>query len=97
MMGEGSSGARRGRGCLRLQAADMPTQQRPDGVGDGDGDGETGEGYRTVSVTQKKRPRIRRPMPWRSYKMLNLLTNWFMVLQVLVMVPRYAIKPTSLH
>lgn len=36
-------------------------------------------------------------MPCRSYRMLNLLMNWFMLLHVLVMVPRYAMRPTSLH
>lgn len=39
-------------------------------------------------LAQKKSPLILRPMPCRSYRMLNLLMNWFMLLHVLVMVPK---------
>lgn len=37
---------------------------------------------------QKKSPLILRPMPCLSYRTLNLLMNWFILLQVLVMVPK---------
>ena len=46
---------------------------------------------------QKKSPLILRPIPCLSYRTLNLLMNWFILLQVLVMVPKYAMRPTSLH
>jgi hypothetical protein len=52
--------------------------------------------YKNTSV-QKKRPLIRRPSPCRSYRRLNLFTNWLISLQPLVMVPKYVMSPTSLH
>lgn len=39
-------------------------------------------------LDQKKSPLILRPMPCLSYRTLNLLMNWFILLQVLVMVPK---------
>lgn len=48
-------------------------------------------------IYQKKRLLTRRATPCLSYRMLNLWTNWFVSLQPLVMIPRYVIKPKSLH
>lgn len=51
----------------------------------------------TSWIYQKKRLLTRRETPCLSYKTLNLCTNWFVSLQPLVIIPKYVIRPKSLH